>query len=52
MPLKPKWIRRRTYQRIRNEIQAFEAKAKARRFKKPGDRQVRQIDAKGDVVVV
>jgi hypothetical protein len=27
--------RRRTYQRIRNEIQALEAKANARRFRKP-----------------
>ena len=35
MPSKPKWTRRRTYQRIRNEIQALEAKAKAQRFKKP-----------------
>jgi hypothetical protein len=35
MPPKPKWTRRRTYQRIRNEIQALEAKAKTRRFKKP-----------------
>ena len=35
VPSKPKWTRRRTYQRIRNEIQALEAKAKTRRFKKP-----------------
>jgi hypothetical protein len=35
MPSKPKWTRRKTYQRIRNEIQALEAKAKAQRFKKP-----------------
>jgi hypothetical protein len=35
MPSKPKWRRRRTYQRIRNEIQALEATAKTRRFKKP-----------------
>jgi len=35
MPPKPKWTRRRTYQRIRNGIQALEAKAKTRRFKKP-----------------
>jgi len=35
VPSKPKWTRRRTYQRIRNEIQALEAEAKARRFKKP-----------------
>ena len=34
-PPKPKWTRRRTYQRIRNEIQALEAKAKTQRFKKP-----------------
>jgi hypothetical protein len=26
MPAKPKWTRRRTYQRIRNEIQALEAR--------------------------
>jgi hypothetical protein len=35
LPLKPKWTRRRTYQRIRNEIQALEDKAKTRRFRKP-----------------
>jgi hypothetical protein len=35
MPSKPKWTRRRTYQRIRNEIQALEAEAKTRRFRKP-----------------
>jgi hypothetical protein len=29
-PPKPKWTRRRTYQRICNEIQALEAKAKTR----------------------
>jgi hypothetical protein len=34
-PPKPKWTRRRTYQRIRNEIQALEADAKTRRFRKP-----------------
>jgi hypothetical protein len=34
-PPKPKWTRRRTYQRIRNEIQALEAKAKTQRFGKP-----------------
>jgi len=28
IPAKPKWTRRRTYQRIRNEIQALEAKAR------------------------
>jgi ABC transporter substrate binding protein len=33
-PPKPKWTRRRTYQRIRNKIQALEAKAKTRRFRK------------------
>jgi len=35
IPSKPKWTRRRTYQRIRNEIQALEAKARTRRFRKP-----------------
>jgi hypothetical protein len=35
LPAKPKWQRRRTYQRIRNEIQALEAKAKTQRFRKP-----------------
>jgi hypothetical protein len=35
LPLKPKWTRRRTYQRIHNEIQVLEAKAKPRRFRKP-----------------
>src|SRR5262249_23053371 len=35
MPPKPKWAHRRTYQRIRNEIQALEAKARTRRFKRP-----------------
>src|SRR5262249_19219793 len=35
MPPKAKWTRRRTYQRIRNEIQALEAKARTQRFKKP-----------------
>jgi hypothetical protein len=35
IPAKPKWTRRRTYQRIRNEIQALEAKAKTRRFRTP-----------------
>jgi len=34
-PPKPKWTRRRTYQRIRNKIQALEVKAKTRRFRKP-----------------
>ena len=28
VPAKPNWTRRKTYQRIRNEIQALEAKAK------------------------
>jgi predicted nucleic acid-binding Zn ribbon protein len=32
---KPKWTRHRTYQRIRNEIQALEATADTRRFRKP-----------------
>jgi hypothetical protein len=36
-PPKPKWTRRRTYQRIRNEIQALEAKAKQTRFRKDID---------------
>jgi hypothetical protein len=35
MPSKPKWTRRRTYQRIRTEIQALEAQAKRRHFRKP-----------------
>src|SRR5262245_56183696 len=34
MPAKPKRTCRRTYQHIRNEIQALEAKAKTRRFRK------------------
>jgi hypothetical protein len=33
-PPKPKGTRRKTYQRIRNEIQALEAKAKTQHFKK------------------
>jgi hypothetical protein len=37
LPPKPKWTRRRTYQRIRNEIQALEAKAKQTRFRKQID---------------
>src|SRR5262249_60296800 len=37
LPAKPKWTRRRTYQRIRNEIQALEAKAKQTRFRKEID---------------
>jgi hypothetical protein len=36
-PPKPKWTRRRTYQRIRNEIQALEAKVKPTRFRKDID---------------
>jgi hypothetical protein len=36
-PPKPKWTRRRTYQRIRNEIQALETKAKQTRFRKDID---------------
>jgi hypothetical protein len=35
LPPKSKWTRRRTYQRIRNEIQRLEAKTNARRFRKP-----------------
>jgi hypothetical protein len=35
LPLKPKWTRRRTYQRVRSEIQALEEKTKSRVFKKP-----------------
>jgi hypothetical protein len=35
MPSKPKWIRRRTYQRLRSQILALETKAKTRRFRKP-----------------
>src|SRR5215831_11265176 len=37
LPSKPKWTRRRTYQRIRNEIQALEAQAKQTRFRKDID---------------
>jgi hypothetical protein len=37
LPAKPKWQRRRTYQRIRNEIQALEAQAKQTRFRKDID---------------
>jgi hypothetical protein len=37
MPSKPKWTRRRTYQRIRNEIQALETQAKQTRFRKDID---------------
>jgi len=34
MPSRPKWTRRRTYQRIRHQIQALEAQAKRTRFRK------------------
>ena len=37
MPSKPKWTRRGIYQRIRNEIQALETKAKQTRFRKQID---------------
>jgi hypothetical protein len=37
MPAKPKWMRRRTYQRIRNEIETLEAKANPTRFRKQID---------------
>ena len=37
MPSKPKWTRRRTYQRIRHQIQALEAQAKQTRFRKEID---------------
>jgi hypothetical protein len=37
MPSKPKWQHRRTYQRIRNEIQALEAQANQTRFRKQID---------------
>jgi len=37
MPSKPKWTRRRTYQRIRHRIQALEAEAKRTRFRKEID---------------
>jgi hypothetical protein len=37
MPSKPKWTRRRTYQRIRNDIQILEAKANQTRFRKQID---------------
>jgi hypothetical protein len=33
MPAKPRLTRRRTYQRIRNEIQSLEAKVKTTKFK-------------------
>jgi hypothetical protein len=35
LPPKPKWTRRRTYRRIRTEIQSLEAKTNTRRFRKP-----------------
>ena len=34
MPSRPKWTHRRTYQRIRHQIQALEAQAKRTRFRK------------------
>jgi hypothetical protein len=34
MPIKPKWQQRLAYQRIRSRIQALEAQAKVRKFKK------------------
>jgi len=37
LPAKPKWTRRRTYQRISKEIQALEAQAKQTRFRKQID---------------
>jgi hypothetical protein len=38
LPAKPKWVHRKTFQRIRNEIQALEANAKRKQgFKKPLD---------------
>ena len=40
LPPKPKWTRRRTYQRIRNEIQSLEAKAKTQKFKQPLNSQL------------
>jgi hypothetical protein len=36
-PSRPKWTRRRTYQRIRHQIQALEAEAKQTRFRKEID---------------
>jgi hypothetical protein len=35
LALKPKWKHRKTYRRVRSEIQTLEAKAKTRRFRKP-----------------
>src|SRR5262249_30052694 len=40
IPAKPKWTRRRTYQRIRNEIRSLEAKAKTHKFKQPLNSQI------------
>ena len=40
MPAKPKWTRRKTYQHVRNKIQALEATAKTRRFRKPIPTQI------------
>src|SRR5262245_24407359 len=37
LPAKPKWTRRRTYQRISKEIQVLEAQAKQTRFRKEID---------------
>jgi hypothetical protein len=37
MPSRPKWTRRRTYQRIRLQIRALEAQAKQTRFRKEID---------------
>jgi len=37
IPSRPKWTRRRTYQRIRHQIQALEAEAKQTRFRKEID---------------
>jgi len=40
LPPKPKWTHRRTYQRIRNEIQALEAKVRTTQFKRPLNSQL------------
>jgi hypothetical protein len=37
MPSRPKWARRRTYERIRHRIQSLEAEAKRTRFRKEID---------------
>jgi hypothetical protein len=39
LPAKPKWVRRKTYQCARNQVQALEAKA-TRRFRKPIPTQI------------